>query len=151
MRRAHVIGLAALGAAALTLTGCEKPAPGITMFSGSSSIRSEALCWAFDSDQLDPGECADEILQGRATEGAQLLAAAPGNTVGISVDPVVAESGWNIVIGGQSLSETPLTTNYFRFTLPLQLGSQVLPVQIVSGQNSQIRGVWIVGLQPTQN
>lgn len=68
--------------------------------------------------------------------------------MGISVDPVVAESGWNIVIGGEQLSQTPLTTTYFRFTLPLQLGTQALPLQIVSGQNTKIRGVWIVALQP---
>ena len=148
MRRVPVLGLTGLAAVAMTVTGCEKPAPGITVFSGTSSIRSEALCWAFDSDQLTPGECADEILRGQTTQGIQTLPAVPGNTVGISVDPVVAESGWNIVIGGQSLSESPLTTNYFRFTLPLQLGSQALPLQIVSGQDTKIRGVWIVGLEP---
>lgn len=148
MRRVPALGLTGLAAACLTLTGCEKPAPGITIFSGTSSIRSEALCWAFESDQLTPGECADEILRGQATQGIQTLPAVPGNTVGISVDPVVAESGWNIVIGGQSLSQTPLTTNYFRFTLPLQLGSQALPLQIVSGKDTKIRGVWIVGLEP---
>ena len=148
MRRGPVLGLTGLAAVAMTVTGCEKPAPGITVFSGTSSVRSEALCWAFGSDQLTPGECADEIRRGQATQGSQTLPAVPGNTVGISVDPVVAESGWNIVIGGQSLSESPLTTNYFRFTLPLQLGSQALPLQIVSGQDTKIRGVWIVGLQP---
>lgn len=148
MRRVHVLGLAALGVASLTLTGCEKPAPSVSVFTGTETVNSEALCWAFDSDQLSPGQCAQEILQGQTTTGVQSLPATPGNTVGISVDPVVAESGWNIVIGGQSLSETPLTTTYFRFTLPLQLGTQPLPLQIVSGQNTKIRGVWIVALTP---
>ena len=148
MRRAHALGITALAAASLTLTACEKPAPGVTVFSGPRSVTTAAQCWAFTSDQLSPGECAAEILNGETTDGVEQLPVSAGNTVGISVDPVVAESGWNIVIGGQQLSQTPLTTTYFRFTLPLQVGTQTLPLQIVSGQNTKIRGVWIVALQP---
>ncbi|MEI2715802.1 MAG: hypothetical protein V9E98_02200 [Candidatus Nanopelagicales bacterium] len=151
MRRAQVLGLVALAGAAMTLTACEKPPPGVSVFSGPASVRSEALCWAFESDQLTPGECAQEILQGQPTGGIQNLSVTPGDTVGVSVDPVVAESGWTISIGGQKLIETPLTTTYFRFTLPdlpSQLGTEQLPMQIIAGQNTKIRGVWIVGLQP---
>lgn len=151
MRRAHVFGLVALAGAAMSLTACEKPPPGVSVFSGTTSVRSEALCWAFESDQLTPGECAQEILQGQSPPDAQNLTVTPGNTVGISVDPAIAESGWTISIGGQKLIETPLTTTYFRFTLPdlpSQLGTEQLPLQIIAGQNTKIRGVWIVGLQP---
>ena len=42
----------------LVLAGCEQPAPGITAFSGTNSVRTEALCWAFDADSLAPGDCA---------------------------------------------------------------------------------------------
>lgn len=73
MRRAHVLGLTALAAASLTLTACEKPAPSVSVFSGPRSIHSEALCWAFESDQLTPGDCAAEILSGETTDGVQLL------------------------------------------------------------------------------
>ncbi len=152
MRRAHhVIGLTALAAASLTLTGCEKPAPGVTVFTGTQSVHSEALCWAFDADQLSPGTCAADILQGQTTSGVQRLTATPGNVVGVSVDPAVAEAGWNIVIGGQKLSESPMTETYFRFSLPDlpgQLGTEPVPLQVVAGQDTKIRGVWIVALQP---
>ncbi|MFN8126514.1 MAG: hypothetical protein U0R64_08430 [Candidatus Nanopelagicales bacterium] len=150
MRRAHAWGLAALAVGSIALTGCEKPAPGITLFTGADSVRSEALCWAFDADQLSPGDCAQDILAGTTTTGIQSITTLPGNTVGISVDPAIAEAGWNIVIGGQKVATQPLTTNYFRFTLPLQLGDRLLPVQIVAGADGAIRGVWIVALDPQQ-
>lgn len=150
MRRAHAWGLVALAVGSIALTGCEKPAPGISLFTGPASVRSEALCWAFDSPQLSPGDCAQEILDGSTTTGIQTIQALPGNTVGISVDPDVAEAGWNIVIGGQKVAPQPLTTNYFRFTLPLQLGTQPLPIQVVAGADGAIRGVWIIALDPSQ-
>lgn len=150
MRRAHVFGLAALAAASLTLTGCEKPAPGVSVFNGPASVRSEALCWAFDSDALSPGDCAQEILQGQTTTGVQALTAIPGDPVGISVDPAVAESGWTVRVNGQEVTSQPLTDTYFRFMLPDLPApiQQPLLLQIVAGQNTKIRGVWIVALQP---
>ncbi len=150
MRRAHVLGLAALAVASLTLTGCEKPAPGVSVFNGPQSVRSEALCWAFDSDQLSPGTCAQEILQGQTTTGVATMTAIPGDPVGISVDPDVAEAGWTVRINGQELTSAPLTDTYFRFQLPDLPApiQQPLLVQVIAGQNTKIRGVWIIALTP---
>ena len=42
--------------------------------------------------------------------------------VGISVDTVVAESGWSMQIAGQTLA-SGLTDTYYRFTFPEQVAT----------------------------
>lgn len=152
MRRAQALGFALVTAtAALSLTGCEKPPPSVSLFSGTTSVHTEALCWAFDSDTLAPGQCAEDLISGRDTSRVPTLDVQDGNTVGISVDEVVAETGWTIsAVGGQSVTPQPLTTSYYRFTFGGGATEPIL-LQIVAGQNtSQMRGLWIVRLQPQQ-
>lgn len=133
--------------AAFGLTGCEKPAPGVSVFTGSNSVHSEAVCWAFDSDSLSPTQCAAEIIQNAAGK-APRIQVTPGDTIGISVDPVVAESGWTPVINGQRLVETPLDVNYYRFTYPSlnEIPADGLELSIQAGRDTKTRGVWVMKL-----
>lgn len=133
------------------LAGCEKPPPGVTVWSGSDSVRSEALCWAFESDQLQPGECAEEILQGTVTsDDIGSLELIPGDFFGISVDPAVADSGWTVRIGQEALTPTPLTSTYFRFQVPqnVTIPQEGFALQVVAGQDTRIRGVFAARLVP---
>lgn len=151
MRRSQALGLAVVAGAAFSVSGCEKPPPAVSVFSGPASVHTEAACWAFDTDALAPGECAQDILQGSVEEGVPALTVQPGNTLGISVDEAVADAGWTIVWNGQTkVTQEPLTTSYFRFTLPLDLGADRVPVQVVAGREANVRGVWLVNLQPEQ-
>jgi hypothetical protein len=148
-RTSRYVGVAVLGgAAAVALAGCEKPPPAVSVFSGTTTLNEQALCWAFDSDSLAPGQCAQDILQGDQSGGGAVVPIQAGNTVGISVDPVVAQTGWTPTIGGQRIVDAPLTETYFRFTVPLGVPANGVPLQIVAGQDSSIRGVWIFKLQP---
>lgn len=131
----------------LLLAGCEQPAPGITAFSGTDTVRTEALCWAFDADSLAPEDCARDIIVGTELGGAPELPVSPGNVIGISVDKKVAEDGWVPSIGGQRLVSTPLTETYYRFTFPqTELPPDGLGLQVLSGPQTQLRGVWAVRL-----
>lgn len=131
----------------LVLAGCEQPAPGITAFSGTNSVRTEALCWAFDEDSLAPGDCARDIIVGSELGGAPQLPVAPGTVIGISVDSKVAEDGWVPSVGGQRLVNTPLTETYYRFTFPqTELPEDGLGLQVLAGPQTQLRGVWAVRL-----
>ena len=38
--------------------------------------------------------------------------------IGISVDPVVADAGWYPRINGQNITQSPITSTYYRFTFP---------------------------------
>ena len=83
---------------------------------------------------------------------APVITVTPGNTLGISVDPEVADNGWFPVIGQERLSQTPITSTYFRFTFPTlqQIPADGFTLQIVArGSKPDItRGLWIYKLQP---
>ncbi len=148
MKRLAVLGIA-LGSMA-ALTACEKPAPLVTVFSGTNSEWSRALCWSEDpAEPIQAQGCAASIVAAAGEGGAApSINVLPGSVVGISVDPVVSDNGWYPVIGTERLSETPITSTYFRFTFP---EFQALPeeglemrVQAV-GENGEndLRGIWV--------
>ena len=137
----------ALAVTGTVLAGCEQPPPSVTVFSGSTSVRTAALCWAFDAPALRPGDCAQDIVAGSQVGDAPQLRVSPGNVVGISVDEAVAQEGWVPAIGGQRLVNTPITDTYYRFTFPqAELPAQGLGLQVLAGSGNQLRGVWAVRL-----
>ncbi len=144
-RRWTLAAVVAIGCG--VLAGCEQPPPGVTAFSGTSSVRVPALCWAFDSPTLESGECAQSIVAGSQLAEAPQLQVRPGNVVGISVDKAIAEEGWVPAIGGTNLVNSPITDTYFRFTFPsAQLPSQGVGLQVLAGSDAQLRGVWAIRL-----
>lgn len=148
MNPSRVMLAAALALTGGTLAGCEVPAPAITVFSGTDSVRASALCWAFDAEQLEPGQCARDLITGESTGDAPSLEVIGGNTVGISVDKSVAAEGWVISVAGQQLVERPIEGTYFRFTFPnQQIPEDGFALQVLTGDN-QLRGVWAVRLVP---
>jgi hypothetical protein len=131
------------------LAGCTKPAPGVTVFAGTHSDYREASCWAFETQALDPGDCAQEVIEQALTgDAVSEIPVVPGQTIGISVDPVVADQGWYPVLGNQRLTSSPVTTTYYRFAYP---DLQAIPVdglalQIVAGAGEETRGIWVFKL-----
>ena len=135
--------------AAVVLTGCQKPAPGASVFSGTHTAYSEAACWAFEAPSVDADTCAQDVLAKAASgEAVASVTVIPGEVIGVSVDPVVADAGWNIRIGGQAITQTPLTTTYFRFTFPdlQQVPAEGLSMEIVAGTDAGTKGVWLFQL-----
>jgi hypothetical protein len=149
-RRALAMGIVALSP--LALAGCEKPAPGVTAWSGTHSEHVEAVCWQFEEGQpLTPRECAQEVLDKAGSgEGIARLAVTTDDTVGISVDPVVAESGWSIQIDGQTVA-AGLTDTYYRFAWPrlqsVDPTGYTLQV-IAAAKPTGNRGYWFFQLVP---
>lgn len=148
-RRALAIGIVAV--APLALAGCEKPAPGVTAWSGTNSEHSEALCWQFEEGQpLTPQECAQDVLDKAGQgEGIARLPVTADETVGISVDPVVAESGWSVQIGGETLA-AGLTDTYYRFSWPVLANNPTgYTLQVIaSAGDTGNRGYWFFQLIP---
>lgn len=150
MRKAGAGTLALLVLVPVFLAGCEKPNPGATVFSGTTSKWREAVCWSHDAPALEPGSCAQDLIE-RATAGGAVaeVPVVPGETVGISVDPVVADTGWFPVIGNQRLTTRPITSTYYRFTYPdlqeVPEGGTLL--QVVAGVE-ETRGIWVFSLVP---
>lgn len=141
-------------AGTVALTGCEKPNPGATVWSGTNSERASALCWSFDAaTPINQDECAGKVKD-KAQSGAELprLSVSGGQVVGISVDPVVTDNGWIPVIGNERLSEQPITSTYWRFTYPdfQETPAEGLELQILAlGENEgELRGLWAYTLVP---
>lgn len=152
MKKMLVFGAAMAGT--VLLTGCEKPFPGATVWSGTNSEHASALCWSFDAAQpIDETQCASAV-QEKAAEDGELprLSVTGGQTVGISVDPVLADNGWIPVINNERLSEQPITSTYWRFTFPefQELPAEGVELQILAvGENAdQLRGIWAYTLVP---
>lgn len=137
--------------AVLTLAGCTKPYPGVSVVSGTNTVREEALCWSFEESAVSAETCAQDVLQ-QAVQGDRLprLTVVPGDTIGISVDPVIAEAGWIPVLGQQELAQSPLKTNYFRFTVPstTELPADGARMGVFSLAGEQVRGVWAFTIVP---
>jgi hypothetical protein len=148
--RALALGLVALSP--LALSGCEKPNPGVTVWSGTSSEHVQALCWQPDDNAaLGDRECAQDVLaRASSGEGVATLEVSPGDTVGISVDRVVADNGWSVQIAGQTLA-AGLTDTYYRFTFPEQVatGGTGYTLQVIAAaQGTGSRGYWFFQLLP---
>jgi len=138
-------------ASALLLSACEKPSPGVSVFSGSTSSYREAVCWSFDGEPLGPETCAQDIVA-QALEGEQVasLPVLPGDVIGISVDPKVADLGWYPVVGSQRLTQQPVFSTYYRFTYPdLQpVPPDGVALQVVAGQGTETLGLWVFRIVP---
>lgn len=148
--RTPIVAVAAL--LVLGLSGCQKPFPGVTVWSGTASKHIPAVCWSAEGGSAaGGGRCAAGLLEQAAAGGAPVTVA-PGNTVGISVDPAVAENGWSLAIGGQDLV-TNIRDTYYRFTFPEQGASEALGYSLRVQANSAEgapRGIWFFRLVPRQ-
>ena len=146
------VALATLALSPLVLAGCEKPNPGVTAWSGTSSEHVQALCWQHEEDtSLGARDCAQDVLdRASAGEGITTLEVKPGATVGISVDPVVADGGWALQIAGTTLA-SGLTDTYYRFTFPEQIaaGGDGYTLQVIAAATPNgTRGYWFFQLVP---
>ncbi|MBK9738290.1 MAG: hypothetical protein IPO93_01965 [Actinobacteria bacterium] len=152
MRARTATVLAGSAILVLSLAGCDKPNPGASVFSGTTSQFQRASCWSFTGEAIDPAACAKDVV-GSALEGARIpkIPVVPGQVIGISVDPVVADEGWVPQVNSQNLTQSPITSTYFRFTYPefQSVPEEGILLQIVAGKEGASRGVWFYRLMPS--
>ena len=159
LRRTTVMSAVLLAAAAM-LTGCEKPRPLATVFSGSASVGREALCWSSEPTRpIDAADCLVNEGSGTLSEAdaAELdeyvatLTVNSGQTIGISVDPEVAESGWSVSVNGRRRNADLIDSTYFRFELSERdFRGRSLELQVIAPTSdlTQRRGLWVFELRP---
>lgn len=147
MKRVLIL-LAVVGAATLSLTGCEKPTPGVSVVSGTSSQHKEALCWGGDGS-VTAESCSQEVIAAAAA-GGSAIPVIQGDTVGISVDTAVADLGWIPIVNAQPLTQEPLHTTYYRFTYDSAMASAqgANAVIVLAGDGQTAKGLWVFGLSP---
>lgn len=136
-----VAGVLLAVAATVALSSCEKPPPGVTVFSGTSSERLSPTCFSWEG-QIDAQQCITQAAERAATGQTPRLSVSPGNVLGISVDPAIAEQGWYPTISGQRITQEALTSTYFRFSLPQGVApsAEGYPLAVIS--EGEQKGVW---------
>lgn len=125
--RRRLLAAASAAAAVALLAGCEKPAPIVTVASGTQSEWKEADVYCFDGQSFERDECverSDEIPE---------IEVAPGARVSVDVSKAVAERGWVVELApeGGPGDEGPLLSDdsYFTFTAPAEVIRR--PFQVV--------------------
>ena len=124
-----------VAAALLTLTGCEKPTPLVTLYSGATSLNDEAVFYCFEgqSPAQQPGT---EGACRAAPDGVprKVLEVRPGDQVLVDVDRELADSGWRLALIGsepQQESRSGVQREHvFRFSTDFSRGPlQTLEIQ----------------------
>jgi len=142
-----VAGVVLAVAATAALASCEKPPPGVTVFTGTTSERLSPVCFSWDG-KIDPQQCLTDAAQRAASGQTQNLAVAPENVVGISVDTSIAEQGWYPTVAGQRLTQETINETYFRFSFPrVPASPQGYPLAVIS--EGEQKGVWAVRMDVT--
>lgn len=135
----------------MALAGCTQPTPEVTVWSGTSSVVRPAICWAPDTSVPQAVKDCIAQAQSQPTTNIPTLQVTPGDTVGINVDPQLAEATWLPSVGGQALAQAPITESYFRFTYPnVQTPPDgfLLAVTARGTAADQDRGLWLFRLVP---
>lgn len=142
-RRLLVTASAALALGALT--GCEKPAPIVTIVNEGRSIYKEANAFCFEGQSFVESDCAV-----RDTSVGS-LAVVGGQSVGVDVSKEVEERGWFIELSdpanpGQEPQRSEVQDgHYFTFTAPnLPQGSALLLTvrTLAEEAQEQVSGEW---------
>lgn len=96
--------VATLGAsvALVGLTGCQKPTPIVSLYSGGKTVHDDAFSYCFDGQ--DPakepgaqGACRFDTAAGRTPV---VLKVRPGDEVIVDVDKDLADAGWFVALRG---------------------------------------------------
>ena len=149
--RRRLLAAVSAGVAVASLTGCERPAPIVSVVSGTNSEWKEADLFCFEGQAFESGECPTR------DEGPTRLPVSPGQQVGVDVSKAVVERGWFIELsapggdGEAQQSEVFDDQHYFAFTAP-QLTEQGLRLTIRSvgeqGEGGPPSGEWTFDLVP---
>lgn len=149
-RRLLAAGRISIAAAAVVaLTGCERPAPIVTVVSGTASEWKEADLYCFEGQALEDDDCAER------GDGPVRIEVAPGERVGVDVSKDVVERGWFIELslpgGGEDQAESSdlqVDEHYFSFTPRVGPDGLRLTVKAVGDQGPRgpHSGVWTFDL-----
>jgi hypothetical protein len=146
MTARRLLAASLAGTAVLALSGCQKPAPIVTVVSGTSSTWKEADVYCFAGAAADLNTCS------RRDTKIPHLTVKPGERVGVDVGKAVAK-GWLVELsqpGGQQQpqqSGVQVDTHYFSFTAPD--AAVRLTVRQVDPKNPQAQaGQWSFDLAP---
>lgn len=130
---------AVLVAAAVGLSGCQKPLPEVTLVVGGTSVSAEAGQYCEKGQSVAAGNCRHGDLSTHVvrTHGA--------TSIGVDVPSRVADRGWYLVVNGQRANQRPLKRTFVRLPVDasgLQTGGLDLQVYEASKDGNSFTGAW---------
>jgi len=75
----------------LALAACERPTPGVTMASGTTSVHTEAAVFCHEGQSAAAQDCAEDL------DALGVVRVRPGQPLSIDVPGEVADHGWVVV------------------------------------------------------
>jgi hypothetical protein len=108
-RRPAVTALTGV-AVLLSLTGCQKPTPGVTAVSRGQSVHVESASYCRDGQTVEKQDCVlhlDRVAVLRVKQGA---------LVGIDVDSELTEKGWFLYDADAKARSAVQDSHYFSYT-----------------------------------
>jgi hypothetical protein len=122
----------------LLLAGCTKPIPAVTIQSGDTTLRSEALQYVLDGKTVGN------------RKGPKVLSVRAGEVVNISVDRAIAQSGWVVVLDRRPYS--PILSNdehHYSFQAPPLSGTNEVALSIYQQppNGGVATGLWLFTLR----
>jgi hypothetical protein len=134
--------LATAAAAALLLFGlaaCEKPTPGVTVVSGTSTAHVEATTYCHEGQTAANQDCAQDLEQ------VGIVRVKAGDRVGIDVDKSLVEHGW-ILVDTDAKARSGLQDGHYFSYVPDFSKGPIIHLEIHSldqlAENAQVTGVW---------
>lgn len=149
--RRRLLATGSLALAAAALTGCEKPAPIVTIVNSGQSVYAEANTYCFEDQSLQEGNCAVRHV------GTTELPVVAGQPVGVDVGKQLVEDGWILELSdpaAQGEQAQPQRSelqdgHYFTFTAPALPQDSTLLLTVRSiGEGDVPNGEWSFTLVP---
>lgn len=140
-RRPVVTSLTALAALA-AVAGCQQPTPAVTLVSGGHRVRTESAVYCRDGQTVAKRDC---VTHGGRRE---VLRVRNGDLVGIDVDKVLSDKGWELVDADAKQRSAVQDKHYFTFNAnfanrptPGVIDLEVRSLSRVA-EDATVTGVW---------
>ena len=141
MPRRPLVPAATAAALLLTLSGCERPTPGVTFASGSRSVHVESTKFCFEEPDKD-------CVTNAGIDRIGVLRVTAGETVTIDVDGELADDGWYVVDTDAQSRTSTFDSSHFSFTADFtnRPTAGVINLQVKSTvekkDDAAVRGFW---------
>jgi hypothetical protein len=130
--RSRWVAGASVAVGLVTLTGCQKPTPIVSLVSSGTSVHTDATIYCFDGQSAQQQNC-----RAPADKSPTLLKVKVGQQVGIDVAKELADAGWVVVLPGND--EDPSNDqasgkqdeHYFAFTPQFESGPLRVEVRML--------------------
>jgi len=142
MNARPVVLCASAMVAVATLTGCQKPTPGVTLVSGGHTVRTESSVYCRDGQTVAKMDCSTHPARG------QVLRVKQGAQVGVDVDKTLRDHGWLLIDADRKQRSNVQDTHYLtldaNFTGRPTPGIINLEVRSLdhASDNATVTGLW---------